>query len=204
MVTRRTGRGSARCHGGLRAGRCSWRFCRATPQEREDEKRCKHAKAWVGVTLCHQRSTLPPPIFFHKDELPLQVSPGHHPTVERLRWLEAGDSRRTSTGLGNPDDTAASTIPRSRWYIAGRQLGSNMDLHLCWQPLTQRDGLGRECITARCHNPNRRGSIRTTGQVVHRIELPRSCGMTDISTWDEGREEHGPAEQRGGAEIPFP
>src|SRR2546426_1002977 len=100
-------------------------------------------------------------------------------------------------GLGNPDGTAASTVPRGRWYIAGRQLGSNMDLHLCWQPRTQREGLSRERIAARCHSPNGRGCVRTTGQVVHRIELPLSSGLTDIGAWDEGREEHGPAEQRG-------
>src|SRR5207244_12636802 len=44
----------------------------------------------------------------------------------------------------------------------------------------------------------------TTGQVVHLIEIPCSSGLTDIGGGDEGREEHGPAEQRGRGEIPFP
>src|SRR2546427_12888028 len=43
---------------------------------------------------------------------------------------------------------------------------------------------------------------------MHRIELrcPRgySRGLTGNSSWDEGREEHGPAEQRGRGEGPFP
>src|SRR2546425_7574259 len=204
MIARTTATRNDRSRCSCRAWGCSWRLCRATPQEREDRKRCKHEKkAWVGVTPCHQPSTLPPPTFFHKDEVPLQVSPGHHLTIEWLRWLEAGDSRRTSTHLGNPDDTAASTIPRGRWCVVGRQLGSNMDLHLCRQPLTEREGLGRERIAARCHGPNGRACIRTTGQVVHRIELACSCGLADVGGWDEGREEHGPAEQRGRGEIPL-
>src|SRR5437867_66776 len=167
-ATRRPG---SRCSCG--AWGCGWRLRRATPQEGEDGKRCKHEeKGWAGVDLGHQLCTVPPPTFFHKDEVSLQVSPGHHPTVERLRWLEAGDSRRTGAGLCNPDGTAAGTITRGRWYVARRQLGSNMDLHLCWQSRTQREGLGRERIGARCHSPNRRACVRTAGQVVHRIELP--------------------------------
>src|SRR3989442_1643149 len=191
-----TRRDRSRCS--CRAWRCGGRLPPAAPQERGGGKRCKHEKkAWEGGDLFHQPPNIPPPTFFHKEELPLQVSPRHHPTIECLRRLEAGDSRRTSAGLGNPDGTAASTVPRGRWYIAGRQLGSNMDLHLCWQPRTQREGLSRERIAARCHSPNGRGCVRTTGQVVHRIELPLSSGLTDIGAWDEGREEHGPAEQRG-------
>src|SRR5438309_4348367 len=198
MVARGPAARRSRSRCSCRAWGCGRRLSRATPQERQEGKRCEHEKkAWAGVHVGHQTHTVPPPAFFHEFELPLQVSPGHHPTKEWSRWLEAGDSHRTSALRGHPDDTAACTIPRGRWYIGGRQLGSNMDLHLCWQPLTQCEGLGRERIGARCHSPNGGGGVRTTSQVVHRIEIPCSSGLTDIDGGDEGREKHGPAEQRG-------